>query len=299
VYAVLKSITVNDDICREVDALGGIDSITRHIALETAGEPVTAAQLSSASADAEGDASDAATRAPSGLSSLAEEADGADEAEGGAAATPAAAPPSTPATASAPSAADGTPAACAAASARVRLVKTGLRLLRTLANSDPNKVKMGAGATLGVLLQAFDTFCEAPGVLDQASSAIANLCLRLSDNAARAHARGALPLISRAMRKHPGAASLQRSACLAVRNLVVKSPERVQAAFDAGLETLLQAAYTRHPTARDVAYAALRDMGVSYAETTTGRAQAERAALAIAAGDKWRDVKPVDVIPGI
>ena len=36
-------------------------------------------------------------------------------------------------------------------------------------------------------------------------------------------------------------------------------------------------------------------LGVAYAETATGRAQAERAALAIAAGDRWRDVKPVDV----
>jgi hypothetical protein len=35
----------------------------------------------------------------------------------------------------------------------------------------------------------------------------------------------------------------------------------------------------------DVAYACLRDMGVSYAETTLGRAQAERAERALAAGD--------------
>jgi hypothetical protein len=41
----------------------------------------------------------------------------------------------------------------------------------------------------------------------------------------------------------------------------------------------------RAPIARDVAYAALRDLGVSYAETTIGREQAERAARAIAAND--------------
>ena len=63
------------------------------------------------------------------------------------------------------------------------------------------------------------------------------------------------------------------------------TPARVAAAFDAGLEAALQAAYAAHPTARDVAYAALRDMGVDYAETERGREQALRAARAIAAGD--------------
>ena len=202
-------------------------------------------------------------------------------------------------TTAAPIALPPSPSECAAAIARVRLVKLGLRLLRTLANSDPNKVKMGAGATLGMLLQAFQTFGAAPVVLDQASSAIANLCLRLGDNASRAHDRNIFTLMATAMHQHPGNASLQRSACLATRNLIVKSPERVQAAFDAGLETLLQKAYTNHATARDVAYAALRDMGAEYAVTATGAAQAERVKLAIAAGDNWRTVGPVDCVPGI
>ncbi len=57
----------------------------------------------------------------------------------------------------------------------------------------------------------------------------------------------------------------------------------------------MQKAYTLHPTARDVAYAALRDMGVAYAETATGKAQAERAQRAIAAGSNWASVKPVDI----
>ena len=46
-----------------------------------------------------------------------------------------------------------------------------------------------------------------------------------------------------------------------------------------------------------MAYAALRDMGVPYAETATGKAQAERAQRAIAAGASWREVKPVDIDP--
>ena len=134
-------------------------------------------------------------------------------------------------------------------------------------------------------MQAMETFREAPAVLDQAAAALSNLCLRLQDNAAKACEGGALPLIARAMRLHATSPGVQRSGCLAVRNLVVKSPSRVAAAFDEGLEALLQQAYLRHPVAADVAYAALRDMGVPYAETSTGRAQAERAARAIETGN--------------
>jgi armadillo repeat-containing protein 6 len=124
-----------------------------------------------------------------------------------------------------------------------------------------------------------------PSVLDQIIAVLGNLCLRLPDNCARVHTRGGLALIARAMRTHPGHLGLQRSACLALRNIIVKEPARAAAAFDEGFEGLLQQTYMRHPSARDVSYACLRDMGVDYAETVIGRAQAERAARAIAVGD--------------
>jgi hypothetical protein len=45
-------------------------------------------------------------------------------------------------------------------------------------------------------------------------AAIGNLCLRLPDNSAAVYNKGALPLMAKAMRRHPGAAGMQRSACL-------------------------------------------------------------------------------------
>lgn len=120
------------------------------------------------------------------------------------------------------------------------------------------------------------------------------------------------------MRAHPTHTMLQRSGCLAIRNLVVKSPERRDFALEygtcaysvvasfvcpyalnlfishssetlphslSGFELILQKAYAAHPIARDVAYAAMRDLGLEYAETVTGREQAERANRAIAANN--------------
>lgn len=125
----------------------------------------------------------------------------------------------------------------------------------------------------------------AAGSIEQALHTIGNLCLRLSEHADLVVAEGGMALIARAMRVHPAAQGVQRASCLAIRNIVVRSKERAAAAFDAGLEALLKAAYARHPFCRDVVYAALRDMGCDYAETTRGQAQAARAMRAIAAGD--------------
>jgi hypothetical protein len=145
---------------------------------------------------------------------------------------------------------------------------------------------MGEGATLGVLLQALDTLISAPSVVEQVVGTLCNVCLRLPDNCARAVERGALPLLVRAARTHAGHAQLQRAVCLALRNVVVKSRARAQAALDEGFEGLLQQTYMRHPSARDVAYACLRDLGTDV-ETHIGQAQAERAARAIAAGSVY------------
>ena len=238
-YSALKALIVNDEICREVDALGGIDSITRHLGEQAGGEPIPAALLEGEVARAAGGGGEgggAARRGARTLPAVPEE--GAEEGGGGGGGSGGTNGGScgddetedTPA----PPAAAAEPAAVQSAAARVRLMRTGLRLLRTLANSDPNKVKMGTGATLRLLLQSFDTFAEAPSVLEQAAAAVSNLCLRIPDNAVRAAVGGALPLLARAMRKHAASAGVQRSGCLALRNLVVKSPERVQTAFDEG-----------------------------------------------------------------
>lgn len=167
------------------------------------------------------------------------------------------------------------------------MVRCGFAVMRAVANSDPVKVKMceGEAAPLSLLLQALDTFKGAPSVLEQVVATIGSLCLRLPDHAALIHARGAMQVLSAAMRRHPGHLGLQRALCLALRNIFTRSKERMAAAADEGFEALFQAAYMRHPACRDVAYACLRDMGCTYAETEIGRAQADRAARAIAAGD--------------
>ena len=143
----------------------------------------------------------------------------------------------------------------------------------------------GDALPMMIMLQALDVFASSPGVCEQAIASLGSLSLRLGHNAATITARGGMRLICAAMRRHNDHVGVQRAACLAVRNMVVRSKERVALAFEEGIEPLLVAAYSTHMVARDVAYACLRDLGVSYAETTVGLAAAERATRALAAGD--------------
>jgi hypothetical protein len=166
---------------------------------------------------------------------------------------------------------------------RVRMVRCGFAVLRSLANSDPNKLKMGEGPTLGVLLQALENMIYSPSVIEQVIGVMSNVCLRLPENSQRIVDRGGLPLLARAMRTHMGSATLLRAVCLALRNIASKNKLLAQAALDEGFEALLQQCYMRHTSARDVAYACLRDLGTDV-ETSIGQAQAERAARAISLG---------------
>lgn len=253
VSSALESVVVNDEICRGVEGMGGVARLTACLA-----PFVAAASSTHLTADA--------------------------------------------------------PASAAVAVVPTRVVRGGLAVLRTLANSDHVKARMcdeapqppaaaaagggapdssgGAGAprvstlTLVLAVLTGPLAQVSPGVAEQAAGIIGNLALRTPDGVRAAiGAGGGVAALVGAMRSHPGEAGVQRAACLSLRNLVNRSAERKQAAFDEGVEPLLQAAFVRHPPARDVAYAAMRDLGLEYAETTTGRAQAERAARAAAAGD--------------
>jgi hypothetical protein len=333
VYAALRSIIVNDEVCREVDALGGIDIISNMLALHVS-QPLSAIDASSISSlsmarqpsstlptvsestgsgeDIDEDAASVATSTtphlvqaisrsvesstivttilnpdseetlvdeePGALSESVIDTDGASSIDTSAS--------STTTTSKIGSRHRGLGLGIGSETSvqrRVRMVRCGFAVLRSLANSDPNKLKMGEGPTLGVLLQALENMIHSPSVIEQVVGVMSNICLRLPENSQRIVDRGGLPLLTRAMRTHMGHATLLRAVCLALRNIASKNKSLAQAALDEGFEALLQQCYMRHTSTRDVAYACLRDLGTDV-ETSIGQAQAERAARAISLG---------------
>jgi hypothetical protein len=335
VYAALRSIIVNDEVCREVDALGGIDIISNMLALHVS-QPLSAIDASSISTlsmarlpsstlptvsettgsgeDIDEDAASVATSTtphlvqaisrsvesstivntilnPDSEETLVDEEPGAlsesvIDTDGASSIGTSASSTTTTTTSKIGSRQRGLGGGIGSETSvqrRVRMVRCGFAVLRSLANSDPNKLKMGEGPTLGVLLQALENMIHSPSVIEQVVGVMSNICLRLPENSQRIVDRGGLPLLTRAMRTHMGHATLLRAVCLALRNIASKNKSLAQAALDEGFEALLQQCYMRHTSTRDVAYACLRDLGTDV-ETSIGQAQAERAARAISLG---------------
>ena len=63
------------------------------------------------------------------------------------------------------------------------------------------------------------------------------------------------------MRLHPTKASVQRAACMLLRNLGSRSPDLRREIAEVGAEKFLRYAREKHELCEDVAYAALRDLG--------------------------------------
>ena len=63
------------------------------------------------------------------------------------------------------------------------------------------------------------------------------------------------------MYMHPKAAKMQRMACMALRNTVVRNPELIDAVLGEGAESAINACLANHPKdCKDEAKAALRDL---------------------------------------
>ena len=102
-------------------------------------------------------------------------------------------------------------------------------------------------------------------MLEQALAALSNFALRQADNCRVIAGANGVELAVAAMRRHPESAALQRSACLALRNMCTHRTSELRALIlDAGAEPLFRLARNTHPRAcDDVAFAALRDLGCS------------------------------------
>jgi hypothetical protein len=245
VLSAVKAVTVNDEICREIERLGGVETVVACLAphveggilLPTAEAPAPPGVAAGAALSAAGAGSDTPAAADAAGSSTPTPVatPTAVTVDGVPVGAPAAAAAAAGATSAAGVGASGSPVVDPMVR-RERMVRCGMAVLRAVANSDALKVRMCADAAtpMKLMLAAMGTCAASAPVMDQTIAALGNLALRLPDNAARMVGAGVLPAIAAAMRAHGGHSGVQRSACLAVRNMVVRSKDRVAAAFEAG-----------------------------------------------------------------
>lgn len=90
-----------------------------------------------------------------------------------------------------------------------------------------------------------------------------NVTLRMPEISAQAAEAGCIDAILDSMSQMPSCTPVQRQACMAVRNMVVRNPELRPQFLEKGAEGLLrQAKRSNMGDCGDVSAAALRDLGL-------------------------------------
>jgi len=134
--------------------------------------------------------------------------------------------------------------------------------LSCFARSDLNKpkiVELGVCEFLVSLMQA-KTFEKSPNVHIQSMKLITAVTLRQPEICERVMKCDSHSAALGSMRLFPGNASVQREACLMLRNLVSRTKQHVKAIMQAGAEPLIRKARELHNTCEDVAFGALREL---------------------------------------
>ncbi len=151
--------------------------------------------------------------------------------------------------------------------ADAKVAGQGSSLLRAVSRNDDIKRTVGKGKGLGLLLRALDEHSNDVYVCVQSLQCLSVLCLRMPDNCETIAGLGCLQLIVAAMTTHPTQAAVQRPAIATMRNMVSswQNKDLTQQILDHGAEPLIREARRAHPEdCEEVAYAALRDLGVEY-----------------------------------
>jgi hypothetical protein len=151
-------------------------------------------------------------------------------------------------------------------------------LLRNLCANDEIKSTL-CRQSLASILQAMELHNMNPSVQEHGCGILAAMSLRNPQNASIicAATRGAEPVV-KSMKAFPQKVTLQRQACLALRNMASRATaDEKQKLLDAGSEFVLREIAGRHQDSIDEAYAALRDLGCTTVRYTidqeTGKAQ--------------------------
>jgi len=129
--------------------------------------------------------------------------------------------------------------------------------------SDNSKDVMCSNGTLELLLASAKRHSDDAQLQEHFCATIANMALRRPQNAVKIVGLGGGNLVIASMHAHAEQhANLQRQGCLALRNIVARSPELREPILDGGAETVLRSAAKLSQVNVDMAYAALRDLGI-------------------------------------
>ena len=144
----------------------------------------------------------------------------------------------------------------------VRLCQHACVALKMISNNDANKALLSANGGIKVVLMALGTHTDHVGMQNQGLAALSSMTLRQPKNCLAIAEMHGINTVVNAMQRHPSGGNVQRSACLLLRNLVSRNQELVEPIVESGAGELIQLARETHRACDDVAFSALRDLGL-------------------------------------
>lgn len=143
------------------------------------------------------------------------------------------------------------------------LIRAAMSLIRNIAADDGKKeifISMG-GLEAVISAMSIENFSQDASLIEHSFGCMAQFTLRSPSNSERlVRSIIAMNRIVEGMRKFPFRDTLQRQACLTIRNIAGRCPELRQQLLDAGVENVLRDAGKLQGVV-DEAYSALRDLG--------------------------------------
>ncbi|XP_017472416.1 PREDICTED: armadillo repeat-containing protein 6 homolog [Rhagoletis zephyria] len=160
-------------------------------------------------------------------------------------------------------------------STSTRVNREALKLLRALGGNDTVKAHIVQQGVAPIIKQVLEMHMTNENVVSAALACVATLTLRVKDNSVVFFGTGIAEAIVETLRKHPNNKIIQRNGAWSIRNMVSRSRDQCESWLSYGVEDLLNAAMSSHPSIQQDIKAALRDLGckVELREEFTGVAE--------------------------
>jgi hypothetical protein len=145
-------------------------------------------------------------------------------------------------------------------------------LLKVMSRNDQVKISLCGREGLELIIMAMEHHTANQKVITQALATLSAITLRQPDNCISLAKNGVIPLLIASMSHHSDHIGIQRGAISTLRNMVSSSrtKELVSLILEENAEEHICKAHDNHEQCKDVAYAALRDLGRPYKATWNG-----------------------------
>jgi armadillo repeat-containing protein 6 len=164
--------------------------------------------------------------------------------------------------------------------APVVLIRSLVGLLRNICADDTRKNYLVSDGIIPLLIyyMSREEYQQDALLMEHILATLAAIALRYPNNSHLIVNSGGIDEIVSIMRRHEQKVSLQRQACLTIRNIASRCPELRRRILDGNVEVMLRQA-GRHQECIDEAYAALRDLEceVQFVKLSTDGASFESA----------------------